>query len=81
MLGAYPDVESVSSALGDWGPRALEVGGLDWLRYQTRKAERADLKRQSSTGLGFDDRDWLRVRLADSSVPGAPDLGVGIEHT
>ena len=80
VLGTYPDVEAVSSALGDWGPRALEVGGLDWLRHETRHADRSDREREKSAGLGSDDRNWLRDRLADSPVPGTPDLGVGIEH-
>jgi hypothetical protein len=80
VFGTYPDVDSASAALGDWAPRALEVGGLDWLRYEMRDAGRTDLVRESFAVVGKDERDWLRERLSDSPLASPPDLGVGIEH-
>ena len=80
VFGTYPDVDSASAALGDWAPRALEVGGLDWLRYEMRDAGRTDLVRESFAVVGEDERDWLRERLSDFPLASPPDLGVGIEH-
>ena len=80
VFGTYPDVDSVSTALGDWAPRALEVGGLDRLRYEMRDAGRADLVRESYAVVGEDERGWLRERLADPPVVRPPDLGAGIER-
>ena len=79
VFGTYPDVDSVSAALGDWALRALEVGGLDWLRYQMRGAGRTDLAHESAV-FGEDERGWLRERLADPPVVRPPDLGAGIEY-
>ena len=80
VFGTYPDVDSVSAALGDWAPHALEVGGLDRLRYQMRDVGRTDLVRESVAVVGEDERGWLRERLADPPVVRPPDLGAGIEY-
>lgn len=80
VFGSYPDVDSASAALGDWARRALEVGGLYWLRYQMRDAGRTDLAHESCAVVGEDERCWLRERLADPAVLRPPDLGTGIER-
>ncbi len=80
VLGTYPDVESVSSALSEWGRRALEVGGLEWLCAEMRSADRTALVRDGATVVGENERTWLRERMSDSPVVGRPELGVGIEH-
>ncbi len=80
VFGTYPDVDSASAALGDWASRALEVGGLDRLRYEMRDAGRTDLVRESFAVVGEDERGWLREQLADPPVVRPPDLGAGIEY-
>ena len=79
VFGTYSDVDSASAVLGDWAPRALEVGGLDWLRYEMRDSGRTDLVRESYAVVDEDERGWLRERLADPPVVRPPDLGAGIE--
>jgi hypothetical protein len=80
VFGTYPDVDSVSVALGDWAPRALEVGGLDRLRYQVRDTVRTELVRESPAVVGEDERGSLRERLSDRPVVRPPELGAGIER-
>lgn len=80
VLGTYPDVEAASSALGEWGLRALEVGGLDWLRYETRDLGVGSRNNGSVTVLDPADRDWLRNRLADTTADRASDRGAEIEQ-
>lgn len=80
VLGMYSDVEAVSSTLDDWGPRAREVGGLDWLRYETRDFGVASRDNASATVLDSASRDWLRNRLADTTADRTPARGVEIER-
>lgn len=68
VFGTYPEVDSATVALGDWAPRALEVGGLDWLRYQMRDAGRPDVVREPAAGIGSDERSLLRAQLSASAT-------------
>lgn len=80
VLGRYPDVAAALSALGEWAPRALEVGGLDWVRFETRDFGVGTRNYGSDTVLDPASREWLRIRLADTTVDRAPDRGVEIER-
>jgi hypothetical protein len=80
VLGMYPGVSAVLSALGEWAPRALEAGGLDWVRFETRDFGVGTRNNASDTVLDPASREWLRIRLADTTVDRTPNRGVDIER-